>query len=91
LLPFLKKKPVAGLIIKTRESDKPEQENEQLNSEEALKACASDLIDAVHNRDIKAAADAMRAAFECLESEPHEENSNDYDSLNEKAAEQEES
>lgn len=86
MLPFLRKKPVAGLIISKRNPDNPagEESNSVENEDADLEACAQDLISAVHNKDAAAAARAIRYAFECLESKPNEEN---YDDLNKLAAE----
>ncbi len=71
MLPFLKQKPVAGIIIAKR---KPDGQNELEGDDSApLEACASDLIQAIHAKDAKAAAEAFKAAFEILEASPHEE------------------
>jgi len=68
MLPFLKKAPSAGVIVTTRQPD------EQKDSEDhGLRQCAKELIDAVHTKDEAAVARAIRAAFEILDSEPHEE------------------
>lgn len=75
MLPFLKKRPQAGIITELR---KPDEDGAQESQEDqGLVACAQDLIDAVHNGDAKGAAIAMRAAFEILEAQPHEEASQD--------------
>ena len=77
MLPFLKQKIQSPTIIEHRKPDQEEpssEESQESNDNEGLEAAASDLIDAVHNRDPKAAASAMRAAFELMESQPHEEN-----------------
>lgn len=52
-------------------SDEPEKPNE--NDDSALLSAASDLIKAVQSDDQKAAAAAIRAAFQILDSEPNEE------------------
>lgn len=89
MLPFLKKAKeghTAGLLIKNRTPDeKPESEDKDDNSA-AIEACAHDLISAVHSKDVKAVADAISSAFTILESMPHEEENNDFDSRNEAAA-----
>jgi hypothetical protein len=74
ILPFLAKKnqQAAGIIIKTRQPDEPEASSD--SSSEAIEACAQDLINAVHAHNIKGVADAMKSAFDILESMPHEEN-----------------
>jgi hypothetical protein len=93
LLPFLKPKDksVAGLIIKQRTPDeKPE--SEQDDSSASIDACAEELIRAVHARDTKAVANAMKDAFTILESEPHKEGEHvekhTYAAQNEKAAQE---
>ncbi len=74
MLPFLKKKnaPQTGVIVQTRNPDEKPDENQEDNSD-GIHACAKDLIDAVHAHDIKGAAEAIKAAFEILDSKPHEE------------------
>lgn len=42
-------------------------------TQEALEACASDLIHAIASQDAASVAEALRAAFEIMESAPHEE------------------
>jgi 2C-methyl-D-erythritol 2,4-cyclodiphosphate synthase len=77
VLPFLKNKQqgIAGLIVKQRNPDKVEENQEDTSEDKdaSIHACAQDLIDAVHAKDIKAAAEAIRSAFEILDSQPHEE------------------
>lgn len=85
-----KKPPQTGVIIKQRAPDtKPE---ESKTDDSGIDACAEDLIQAIHARDVKAAAEAIKAAFEILDSEPHEEGSHSephsYDAQNAKAGEQ---
>lgn len=82
-LPFLKKKDagIAGIIMKTREPDtfqdqniKAAEQDEDKDSQSiAIESCAEELIKAVHSRDVKAVAQAMRDAFDILESMPHNE------------------
>ena len=70
MLPFLKVKKdsgVAGLIMKNRSPDAPPEDKDSID------ACAQDLISAVHAKDAKATAEALRSAFRILDSEPHEE------------------
>lgn len=73
MLPFLKHKPVAGLIIKKRQPDEPTSEPEMSNDDAGLEAAANDLIKAVHSQDIKAVSAALKAAFELLDAMPHKE------------------
>lgn len=87
ILPFmLKKAQSPGIIVKDRAPDQPEESTDDSN--DSIEACAHDLIEAVHAKDTKAAASAMKAAFEIMQSEPSSESdSNDFDSQNQKAAE----
>jgi hypothetical protein len=93
LLPFLKKKQDAGssgLLVKTREPDaKPDGEESEDDSSAAIESCAAALISAIHAHDIKGASEALKDAFEILESMPHDENNEEkhsYDAQNALAA-----
>ena len=70
MLPFLKLKKEVGATGPvesiTRESDDGE-------DYDMLESAAEDLISAVHSKNVKAVASALKAAFEMMESEPHEE------------------
>lgn len=74
-LPFLKKRPVAGLIMEYRKpdgfSDKAPTEEDQ--SDQGLTSCAEAAIRAVHAKDAAALAKAWQDAFEIMESRPHDE------------------
>lgn len=73
MLPFLNKKNQSGItsiVVKNRQPDETTQESDK---DDPIHACASDLIEAVHSKDVKRAAEAMRSAFEILEKQPHEE------------------
>lgn len=70
MLPFLKVKRDAAVIVRERKPDEISPENHE-NDE--LKIAAQDLIDAVHNKDVAAVAKAFRAAFDLLEVQPHDE------------------
>lgn len=70
MLPYLKNKLETAVSlpvdIKKREPDsEPEFDS--------LESAGQDLIDAVHAKDAKAVAAALRAGFDLLESEPHQE------------------
>lgn len=89
MLPFLKPRRVAGLIISQRKSDGSTDVSHQEGDEnQGLEACADDIIRAINNKDSKQLAEALRSAFECLQSGPAEED-NSYDAQNIKAAAQE--
>jgi len=70
MLPFLKLKQEGSssepVEHKMREPDDDDNYN-------PLHAAAEDLISAVHSKSVKAVAEALKAAFEICESEPHEE------------------
>jgi DNA-binding GntR family transcriptional regulator len=79
-LPFLMKPKVSSTtIVEHRKPDETVGEDSPDSNDEGLNSAASDLIDAVHSRDVKGAAAAMRAAFELMESQPHEEINHDED------------
>jgi hypothetical protein len=76
LLPFLHKKLIGGggLIVERIKADKPNEDSpEEDSNEEAIRACARDLIEAIHSRDEKGVTDAIKSAFEILDSMPHDE------------------
>lgn len=93
MLPFLKKRDapgVAGVIIKHREPDeKPDSEEDDKDA--AIHACSRDLIQAIQRNDVKGVSEAIRSAFEILDSMPHQEGphedaeSNTYEAQNIKA------
>lgn len=74
MLPFLKKQQVAGLIIsKHRQPSGSIEESSPKGHDEGLEACARDMITALDSKDSRQLAQALRNAFEIMESEPHEE------------------
>lgn len=72
MLPFLKKRQQIGLIVQRRTPDVDKQEEES-EEDHAVRAAASDLIDAITAKDVKATAEALLAAFQIMELYPHEE------------------
>jgi hypothetical protein len=72
LLPFLKKNQEAAgsgpIEAVKRKSDNPDEEYDVLES------AAEDLCNAVHAKDYKGVAVALRAAFDLLESQPQQLN-----------------
>lgn len=67
MLPFKKEGSIAGPVeIKERTPDEPKEYN-------FLEDVMMDLINAIHSKDKSGAAEALRAAFELFDSEPHEE------------------
>ncbi len=72
MLPFLKLKQEGSASGPVDSMErKPDGEPEY----DVLESAAEDLCHAIESKDYKAAAAALRAAFELLESQPHEENS----------------
>lgn len=69
MLPFLKNKKQPGVIIQERAPDHPEMQRD----DDGLSACAQDLMDGIAKGNKQMIADAIRAAFQILDSEPHEE------------------
>ena len=49
-------------------SEKDEPSEDEMGEQEHLEAIASDLIDAIHDKDIPAVAELLKEAFECLSS-----------------------
>lgn len=83
MLPFLAKKaPSTGIIVKTRE---PDQKESQDDSNEPIRACAQDLITAIHASDVDGAAEAIRSAFEILTNGPDQPEPHSYDAQNQEA------
>ena len=93
-LPFLRKKQTAAVIIRERKPDGSSAENGTEGEENhGLKQCILELFKAARADDEEAGAKALRSAFQILDSEPHEEGEHtneDYDSQNERAAQENE-
>jgi hypothetical protein len=74
MLPFLQKKSMgSGVITKVRAPDEKPMENQDDDGMYGVEMAAKDLIDAVESKDAKRVASALKAAFEILDSMPHEE------------------
>lgn len=71
MLPFLKHNQ-EGSASAPIESIKREPDEES-GGYDLLESAAEDLCHAIDNKDYKAIAEALRAAFELMESEPHQE------------------
>lgn len=80
-LPFLKPKPVAGLIVETRKAD-ASKSTEDGDENAGLYACAEDLTRAIHAKDARSVAAALRAAFDILESMEEAPEAGSYDAQN---------
>lgn len=89
-LPFLKPKTVAGLIISQRKPDGGKEEmHDEGDENQGLEAAAEDLLRAITSKDPKHLALALQNFMDISSSgssSDSSEESNDYDSLNEKAA-----
>jgi hypothetical protein len=59
-------------------------ETEESSENMAIHSCAEDLISAIHAHDIKAAAEAMKSAFEILDSAPEHIEPHSYDAQKER-------
>lgn len=74
MVPFLKPKHISAVIIAKH---KPEGGIEDMHEEgedhPALMSAAEDLISAVQMKDAKAVAEALKAAFQIVDSEPMED------------------
>lgn len=73
MLPFLAPRKQAGVIIAKRIGDKTEPLHEEGEHEPGLMAAAEDLISAVHAKDAKGVASALKAAHEVCESYPSDD------------------
>jgi hypothetical protein len=68
-------------IMMKRKGEMPEEEMpmdegmdmEDMSEDSGLEQCAMELIDAVKGSDVQGVIGALRAAFQILDSEPHEE------------------
>lgn len=94
MLPFLKKRQeagISGVLIKHREPDEKPAEEQQDDPAAAIKACSQALIKAVHAQDVEAVSEALKDAFDILDSMPHVEGEHlephSYEAQNQKAAE----
>lgn len=69
MIPFLKNKE-AGVSMP---ADSIKREPDEEPEFDSLESAAEDLCNAVHSKDYKGAAAALRAAFDLMESQPHQE------------------
>lgn len=74
-----KKNAQTGVIVQDLSPKSPNpEENQEDSSNEDLEICAMDIMSAIAKRDVKALASALQAAFEIMESKPHDENEEIY-------------
>ncbi len=71
MLPFLKNNKDASASMPIESMERKPDDGAEYDS---MESAAEDLCNAIKAEDYKAAAAALRAAFELMESEPHEEN-----------------
>ncbi len=71
------RKKLAAAIIASAEPKKVEVEAEYEAPEgsdlNAKLECASEVMKAIHSKDVKALCDALEAFFHCVDAEPHKE------------------
>ena len=74
-LPFLRRKQEAGLSTSPAIEHRKPDESPESDQDEGygLKACAKDLIEAIHSKDEDRVAKVLSDAFEILENQEHEE------------------
>jgi hypothetical protein len=71
MLPFLKNLKEVGSMSST--PDSMSRTPDEGSDYDSLESAAEDLMNAVHSKDIKGIAAALRAAFELVDSQPHVE------------------
>lgn len=73
MLPFLKPKRVAGVIISQRKPDgSNEMKHEEGEEMGEMEVCAEEIIRAISSKDAKALAAAIQAAIEIAQSQPQD-------------------
>lgn len=70
MLPFLKNTKEASM---SEDADPVKRKSDDGEDYDSLEVAAQDLCDAIHSKDSKAVAEALRAAFQICDLEPHEE------------------
>ena len=74
MLPFLKhKNNNAGVIVQKWDDKTGQKDPNEQSDQDGIRAAAADLIKAISRQDEAAVAAALKAAFEILDSEPHNE------------------
>ena len=78
MLPFLKPKHISSVIIATHSPEKGIQdEHEEGEEMPGLISASEDLIKAIHAKDAKAVASALKAADDIMDAEQEEEENGD--------------
>lgn len=70
MLPFLKNNKEASM---SEDADPIKRKSDDGEDFDGLAMAAQDLCDAIHAKDTKAVAQALKAAFQICDMEPHEE------------------
>jgi hypothetical protein len=68
MLPFLKNKLEASV---TEDPDHIKRDPDEEQEYDAIDSASEDLCKAIHSKDIKGISEALKAAFELCDSEPH--------------------
>jgi hypothetical protein len=78
MLPFLKPKRVAGLIISQRKPDgSNEAQHEEGDEMNEMEVCAEEILRAISSKDAKALASALQAAMDISASQPEQPSEED--------------
>lgn len=72
MLPFLKSKKEASASVKPETITRPHDESSEVEFD-SMEAVAEDILNALKHSDKKLLAEALRSAFELMDSEPHME------------------
>ena len=72
MLPFMQKRKTPMVIVEQMKTTE-EPESDKDYQIQAVEAAAQDLITAIASKNVRAVAEALRAAFEICDSMPHEE------------------
>lgn len=64
---------VAIILGKTKPNHAMAEEHAEEHPDEALHACAEDLLAAIHAKDVAGMTDALKAFFHIADAAPHEE------------------
>lgn len=80
-LPFIKPRPVGAMITnQLRKPDSIPGEDESDDSDAGLQSAASDLIEAIHSKDVKSVTEALKSFYELVdndEEQPEEDEQSD--------------
>jgi hypothetical protein len=86
MLPFMDSKKTASSIISMRNgksTDTASEVDHSSDQDPGLSACAEDLLHAIQTKSVSGIADALKAAFQCLDSGQDENEGGEYDAKDE--------